>query len=327
MGYSREVHEAALKKLNQRQAKSEALAKQKRSNFFLKYPRAREIEYEISKTAIRLSKAVLRGADVKTQLERLKQNNLRLQNELQKILIDAGLPTNFLDTNYVCNLCKDRGFIDGHRCECLNKLLKEEAYNRINSLSPMKLTSFERFSLNYYPSEPQHEGQTPPKKRMTAILNYCKSYAINFSPSSKSLLMQGGTGLGKTYLSLAIAKVVIDNGFGVIYASVPNIVSKLEREYFKKENSGDFTQDHLISCDLLILDDLGTEFLNKFSNSSIYNIINSRIMANRSTIISTNLNMKDLEKVYSDRLVSRFMENYVKLNFLGKDIRQIKNKH
>lgn len=324
MGYSREVHEAALKKLNQRQAKSEALAKEKRNNFFLKYPRAREIEYEISKTAIRLSKAVLRGADVKIQLEKLKQNNLQLQKELQKILIDAGLPTNFLDTNYVCNLCKDRGFIDGHRCKCLNNLLKEEAYNRINSLSPMTLTSFENFSLNYYPTEPQQEGQTSPRKRMAAILKYCKNYAINFSPSTKSLLMQGGTGLGKTYLSLAIAKVVIDNGFGVIYGSVPNILSRIEREHFK-ENSGVYTEDHLIACDLLILDDLGTEFLNRFSNSSVYNIINSRIMANRSTIISTNLNMRELEKHYSDRLVSRFMENYVKLSFLGKDIRQIKN--
>ena len=323
MAYSREIHEAAMKKLNQRQINSEASSKQKRNNFFLKYPRAKQIEYEISNTAIKLAKTVLNGANVKEQLEKLKLNNLKLQNELQNILKNAGLPPDYLDIHYVCNLCNDTGFIDGKQCQCLTDLLKEEAYNRVNDLSPIALTSFKSFNLIYYPTDPQKPGMPSPKKRMTSIMNYCQTYSQEFSPKSKSLLMQGGTGLGKTHLSLAIAKAVIDKGYGVIYGSVPSLLSKLEKERFNY-SSDSYTEDYLIACDLLILDDLGTEFSTRFSNPTIYNIINSRIMASRPTIISTNLNMRELEKSYTDRLVSRFMENYIKLSFLGNDIRQIK---
>lgn len=326
MGYSREVHEVAIKKLNQRQLNSEASSKQRRNDFFLSHPRAKEIEYQISKQAILLGKAVLSGADVKLQLEKLKESNLKLQDELQTILFKAGFPSDYLDIHYVCKACKDTGFIDGIQCDCLNELLKKEAYNRINSLSPMNLTSFDSFDLNYYPEKSQNSTSPSPRKRMYDILEYCKKYSETFSSNSNSLLMQGGTGLGKTHLSLAIAKYAIDKGYGVIYGSVPNLLSKLERERFR-QNSDEYTEDHLISCNLLILDDLGTEFATRFSNSTIYNIINSRIMARRPTIISTNLTMRDLENLYTDRLVSRFMESYVKLSFLGNDIRQIKGKH
>ena len=137
--------------------------------------------------------------------------------------------------------------------------------------------------------------------------------------------MQGATGLGKTHLSLAIARAAIGKGFGVIYCSAPNIIGKLEKERFRSaRGSTDESDVYLLECDLLILDDLGTEFPTSFSSSTIYNMINSRLMASRPTIISTNLTMRELEKQYSQRLVSRIMGNHVRLEFLGSDVRQKK---
>ena len=157
---------------------------------------------------------------------------------------------------------------------------------------------------------------------MEKILNFCKAYASRFSSSSDNLFMQGATGLGKTHLSLAIANTLINRGHNVIYTSTPNIISKLEKEHFNHTFQDEETEKHLIDCDLLILDDLGTEFQTSFSNATIYNIINSRIMYQKPTIISTNLSVKEIQAAYSKRLVSRIMGNYKRLFFLGNDIRQ-----
>ena len=138
--------------------------------------------------------------------------------------------------------------------------------------------------------------------------------------------MQGATGLGKTHLSLAIANVVLNKRFGVIYGSTPNILSKLEKERFRYTRTYEDSEKYLLDCDLLILDDLGTEYSTAYSSSTIYNIINSRIMMSKPTIISTNLSVRELEKVYSERLVSRIMGNHLRLRFLGTDIRQVTQK-
>lgn len=292
--------------------------------FYSRHPRAKEINTLLSQTAINIAKAVLKGANVKESLKSLKETNQKLQLELQEILISAKMPLNYLDIKYNCPKCKDYGYIDGMMCSCMKKLLRNEAYERLNRLSPLSLSTFDHFCLDYYSTVPIKEKGPSPRKRMNDIYNFCKRYSENFSLESPSLLMQGATGLGKTHLSLAIAKVAIDKGFGVIYGSTPNIIMKLEKERFSYNKETIFTdsENHLISCDLLILDDLGTEFSTSFSSSTIYNIINSRIMSLKPTIISTNLSMKDLERSYSERLVSRIMGHHIRLEFLGNDIRQ-----
>ena len=205
----------------------------------------------------------------------------------------------------------------------MKKMMKKEVYNELNKMSPLELSSFENFSLDFYSDTPQPKSELTPKKRMAKILEFCKKYASQFKKNSPSLLMTGSTGLGKTHLSLAIAKEVIEKGFGVIYGSAQNIISKMEKEKFRGyQNSSDETERHYIDCDLLIIDDLGTEYLTSFSSAAIYNIVNSRIMMNKPTIISTNLSMKELEKNYSQRMVSRIIGNNIRLEFLGSDIRQ-----
>ena len=162
-----------------------------------------------------------------------------------------------------------------------------------------------------------------PYARMEKILNFCESYAVNFTPKSRSILFQGGSGLGKTHLSLAIAKEVIGNGYGVVYSSAPDILSRLESERFNDDKTTDATENLLKECDLLIIDDLGTEFLTQFTLSKIYNIINTRMLLKKPIIISTNLTLKELEKSYHQRLVSRIIGEMLRLKFIGRDIRQM----
>ncbi len=288
---------------------------------YQRFKRAAEIDMLLSKTAICAAKSVLEGANAKEELLKLKKSNFSLQKELNDILNSAGLPLDYLEIKYNCSYCNDTGYINGKICNCLKKTIKQLAYEKLNKLSPLSLSTFESFNLSYYPRELTSNG-IEPRAKMEKIFKFCKDYAYNFSKDSKNLFMQGATGLGKTHLSLAIASTVIDIGYNVIYTSTPSIISKLEKERFNHINSEDNSENHLIECDLLILDDLGTEFQTSFSNATVYNIINTRIMYRRPTIISTNLSAKEIQNSYSQRLVSRIMGNYIRLYFLGHDIRQ-----
>ncbi|HIS69510.1 MAG TPA: ATP-binding protein [Candidatus Gallacutalibacter stercoravium] len=323
MSYSKAVYEAATNILTQRRREAQAGAEQRRRDLYARFPRAEEIERELSSTAVRAARSVLNHGNVAQELRQLKESNLALQRELAGLLQSANLPQDYLEPHFACAACKDTGYIDGRMCACLRQLLRNEAYRRLNALSPLSLSTFDNFSLEYYDTAPLREGAASPRRRMEDILGYCQRYAQSFSPASPNLLLQGATGLGKTHLSLAIANAAIEKGFGVVYGSTQNIVSKLEKERFGRGAEEDEDSEaHLISCDLLILDDLGTEFTTSFSTAAVYNCINSRIMAGRPTIISTNLSMRELEKSYSERFVSRIMGHYVRLEFLGRDVRQ-----
>lgn len=326
MPYNSEIYQKAIKILEKKRLKNLKNTDQRKNLFFLKNKRALEIEKALARTSILTAKAILNGKNCKEQLEFLKNKNISLQNELHDILKKNNLPSNYLEINYDCKKCSDTGYIDGKMCDCLKQLLKVESYNKLNSISPLSLSSFDTFSLDYY-SNKNYENTLSPRNKMEKILNFCVNYSKNFSLNSHNIFMTGKTGLGKTHLSLAIANELINKNFGVIYASLPNIISKLEREKFKRDGSFENTESHLLNCDLLILDDLGTEFQTSFSNSIIYNIINSRILYKKPTIISTNYSsakgFKELEKIYSERLVSRILGNFKILQFAGEDIRSI----
>lgn len=320
MPYNPEIYEKAIKILENTKNKNIRECEKRRRLFFLKNNRALEIEKLLSRTSIIAAKSVLGGKNCKEELNILKNKNLLLQNELNEILKSYNLPQNYLDIHYNCEKCKDTGYIDGKMCHCLRQLLRNETYKELNSLSPLSLSSFDTFSLDYYPQDNIESG-TLIKSKMKKILEFCIKYSEDFSLYSENLFMTGKTGLGKTHISLAIANEIINKNFGVIYASTPNIISKLERERFKRDGAFEDTESHILKCDLLILDDLGTEFQTTFSNSTIYNIINSRILYKRPTIISTNYSIQEIQKNYSERLVSRIWGNFKLLNFVGKDIR------
>lgn len=323
MGYSKEIYDKVQKELYDIKMEAVDELNRKKDILYNRFPEAAEIEKQLSATAIKAARAVISGANSKDELLKLRQTTKNLRERLNQILKSVNLPEDYLELNYRCKKCSDEGYVDGIMCDCMKKMMKKEVYNQLNKMSPLELSSFENFSLDFYSDTPQPNSELTPKKRMAKILEFCKKYASQFKKNSPSLLMTGSTGLGKTHLSLAIAKEVIEKGFGVIYGSAQNIISKMEKEKFRGyQNSSGETERHYIDCDLLIIDDLGTEYLTSFSSAAIYNIVNSRIMMNKPTIISTNLSMKELEKNYSQRMVSRIIGNNIRLEFLGSDIRQ-----
>ncbi len=321
MGYSKEIYDEVQRKLYRMRSKAWDEMNGKKRVFYKRFPEAKEIEKELSLTSIEVAKAILRGSDSSCELYKLREKNKILRKKLSDILKSVNLPEDYLEIKYNCEKCQDEGFIDGIMCDCMKDMLKKEAYDRLNDFSPLDISSFKNFSIDYY-SDSSQNGEQSPKKRMSLILNFCKEYAANFKKDSPSLLMTGSTGLGKTHLSLAIANEAIDKGFGVIYSSAQNMISNMEKEKFKGFFDYNPSEKYYSECDLLIIDDLGTEYSTSFSSAAIYNVINSRIMRRKPTIISTNLSMRELEKYYNQRMVSRIIGNNIRLEFLGTDVRQ-----
>lgn len=326
-GYDREVYEAADRILRERRRAAEAKAERNRAVLYSVCPRAQELERLLATTAVSAAKAIFGGGNAKEQLQRLHEENRTQRAELAGLLRTARMTEQDLEPEYQCKRCRDTGYVDGRICSCLKDLLREEAYRRLNALTPLSLSTFEDFSLEFYPDRPDAGSGRSPRAAMREILANCKKYAQTFSPAdSRNLILQGATGLGKTHLSLAIANEVIRRGFGVVYSSVSSLITRLENEHFGRAEAGD-TAGLLEYCDLLILDDLGTEFRTSFSAAAIYNIVNTRLLLRRPTIISTNLFMRELQENYSERFASRITGGYVRLMFLGHDNRMQKLLH
>lgn len=319
MGYSREIYASVERLLARRKKDAEIAAEKRKAAFYQSCPNAEKIDRVLSSTALAAARAVLTGKNTKEQLQQLKRNNLMLQQEYVRLLQAEGFPADYLEPHYSCMECRDSGYVDGKMCTCMKKLLREESYRRLNALTPLSLSTFESFRLDYYSTKPEGENQKSPRAQMEGIFLNCRRYAEQFSPAAPNLILQGGTGLGKTHISLAIANEVIQKGFGVVYCSVNNLMTQLEREHFGKTD-GD-TEKSLTECDLLILDDLGTEFRSSFSSAEIYNIVNTRLMMQKPTIINTNLTMQELEELYTKRFASRIMGSYARVPFCGKDNR------
>ncbi len=325
MSYSDAVYSKAYNILDSRRSRANLEAEARKTKIYAEIPRVEEIEKELSSCSIKAAKAVFAGSDARSQLEALAKKSTELREELRTLLTESGYSEDELEVKFTCSICEDRGTVEKDNktltCQCFKELLRECACAEINSLSPLNLSTFESFSLSYYPDADTAEGVNP-RRRMAQILNYCKSYANDFSGLSRSILMRGATGLGKTHLSLSIANDLLNKGFSVAYVSAPDILFQLERAHFSYE----YTKEQdlittLTECDLLIIDDLGTEFATNYTNSQIYNIFNNRILRSKPVIINTNLTIKELENAYTQRFVSRIMGSCDKLDFVGRDIR------
>lgn len=325
MGYGREIYNSVEAQLNERRSSAHRLARTHRAEVTQRCPRAIEIEREIAQAGLQAARIIAAGGtNSRQKIEELAKKNRAQQKEFSEEMQRAGFPTDYMEPQFQCAACQDEGYVDGVMCECMKLLLREESYHRLNQLTPMKLCDFSNFDLTYYANEADEKTHIVPRKRMADIFRFCSEYAAQFSMGSPSLLMIGATGLGKTHLSLAIARSAIDRGFGVIYGSAQNFMLQLEKEHFGRATVDTDIERSLLGCDLLILDDLGTEFITPFVSSTIYNLINTRLMSGKPTIISTNLSIAELEDKYSQRVVSRIIGGYRVLAFIGRDVRQLK---
>ncbi|MBR5817465.1 MAG: ATP-binding protein [Clostridia bacterium] len=276
-----------------------------------------EIDRELSDTGLKFFRAALLDDGVREiEYKKIEARVTALKEEKGDRLERAGFPRDFTDVKYECEKCSDTGYVGIKMCDCLKSAIAEINYKASGLGRYLERDSFDSFDLALYPESA--------KAQMTKIYNKCVEYASAFNKDSDSLLFVGTTGLGKTHLSSAIAKCVLDKGFSVAYDSAQNIISAFEKERFARDSQSAHLTEKYMESDLLIIDDLGAEVHSKSSVSYFYTLINTRLVASRPTIVSTNLTPKQLTSQYEERIVSRLFGEYRVFLFEGEDIRKRK---
>lgn len=310
MGYQKEYLAKALDAVKRQGAAARRRYDERRAACEVRQPRLKEIEQEIMKLGPMLGLSAISGYT--DRVKGLRDKCTTLSNERDALLAAEGLEV----FRPICPDCGDTGYQGTRLCGCVLRRAKELSYAALSAEMPILDCRFDNFSLDYYTDEKD-------RAVMEKVFAFCKRYAEGLHTNSQSLLFFGGTGLGKTHLSLAIAGAALEKGMGAIYSPVQNLLQKLEKEHFSYSAETPL-QDDVFGCDLLILDDLGAEFITSFSQALIYNIINTRLLAGRPTVISTNLSLEDLAERYTPRVASRIMGCYAIKRFSGGDIRQKK---
>lgn len=255
-------------------------------------------------------------------LDEIQQESLDLQARRAELLTANGWPIDWLDGAWSCPDCRDTGFVEGRMCRCLKELYEKQRRQSLSALLKLGDERFDTFDLAYYSDVPS--GGISPREQMTAVFEFCREYAEHFGKDSVNLLLRGSTGLGKTFLSACIARVVSDKGFSVVYETTVDVLAAFEAQKFRPDEEADARVERLLGCELLILDDLGTEMVTEFSKSALYTLVNARLLGGKKTIISTNLTGAEMQAKYTPQLCSRLEGEYQDLPFVGSDIRLIK---
>ena len=325
MAYSAEVVQRARERLAQAKADRESENLRHLAEAYRRVPRLKEIDLRLRQTMAKAAQAVFAsGGDVQQAMAQAKNENLALQMERQE-LIAANFEPGYLDDEPICEHCGGTGYIGSSMCECLRELCRQEQKRELTFLNVGK-ESFEQFRLEYYPDRIDPRQGVNIRSVMEKTFQTCRRYAFDFTERSENLLFSGGTGLGKTFLSACIARTVADRGYSVCYETASHLFTKLERAKFNGDEEARRDSEKFMACDLLIVDDLGTEMGGQFTTSALYGLINDRILAGKATIISTKLNSEDLEKRYSAAIASRLRGNFRRIAFMGEDIRLKKNR-
>lgn len=328
MAYDGRIMRRALQRFEEdRTARQEAFAR-RREQVFARRPRLRQIEQELGQTMSRIiSGALRRGTDPRPAIETLRDENLSLQREKREILEELGLPEDYLEEKPACALCGDTGYRGGEVCLCLRRYYAREQQKELSRMLDLGSQSFDTFSLEWY-SDRARDGGVSPQENMKAVYDVCAEYAYQFGKKPGNLLLFGAPGLGKTHLSAAIAREVSGKGYSVVYDTAAHVFEQFEAQKFSREEDEEISADveRVLQCDLLILDDLGTEMVTAFVQSALYRIVNTRLMEKKSTILNTNLTPGELGRRYSPQIASRIEGEYQILPFLGEDIRKLKRR-
>ncbi|MBO5305626.1 MAG: ATP-binding protein [Clostridia bacterium] len=323
MGYNKQNFKRIREEYQTKHLVAEEAAEARRAEFHIRIPRVAEIDRALGKTGVRIMSAgLLPTAEREAALDRLHAENDALLSERDALLVEAGYPKDYSDIKYECEACGDSGYVGIKMCECMRNALVLAGFESSGIAKLLETQTFESFSLDYYKNDPKVYAN------MERVLSVMRDYAASFDPTvSPSLALFGGTGLGKTHLSSAVAREVLKKGYDVLYVTALDMVCDFETEQFGARNivRGELT-DKYFDCDLLIVDDLGTELVNQFTVSIVYNLLNIRINRKTPTIISTNLGQKELLAKYNDRITSRIFGEFRPLLFLGADIRMQKIK-
>ena len=318
MGYNKELFADVRRQMEEGRLKALDTAERNRRELYDRIPEVYAIDLELSRTGLMIMEEISKGKEgLQERLEEVRLLNLGLQTRREEYLQSAGYPADYDLPPYACKQCNDTGYNGQKMCTCLRSALSREGMKRAGVGKLFATQRFETFSLDYYRHDPKVYAS------MKNYLDLCYRYAQGFTAEEGgNLLLCGGTGLGKTHLSTSIAGVVVEKGYDVLYESAPNLLSAYEAERFGR-SAGTSVSDtsRYLTCDLLIIDDLGAEMVNSFTVGVIYNLLNTRIVSGKSTIISTNLMPDEIRGRYTDRVASRLFGEFTVMRFEGKDIR------
>ena len=309
----------------------DALAEQSRrtERIYALEPRVRVIDAALRRQMAELcALAFSRSDDARDKISALREANLELQRERAGILRRRGLPEDYLDEIYSCPDCRDTGYKGAEMCDCLKREYKHELTRELSGLLRDGGESFDKFRLDYYSAERDAALGVSPREVMQLVYDTCRAWCANFSRRSPSLIFRGGPGLGKTFLSACIAREVAAKGFSVAYESAPKALGEFETQRFSRDaaeaDAAAAKVKEYLGCDLMILDDLGTEMTTSFTVSALYQLINTRLVDSRQTLISTNLSDEEIARRYGGQIASRLSGEFELLTFAGSDIRRIK---
>ena len=323
MAYSTEVVRRARERLAQARDDRQRENREHLALAYAQQPRLKEIDKQLRMTMAKAARAVFAGGDAEALMNQAKEENLALQREREWILEEQFEP-GFLDETPICSVCSGTGYVGSTMCDCLAELCRQEQKKELTFLSAGR-ESFDQFRLDYYSDKPTPAGYSP-RVVMEKTYQDCRRYAFGFNMASGNLLFSGNTGLGKTFLSACIARSVADQGYSVVYESAGHLFAALEKARFEANEENRRAAAKYTECDLLIVDDLGTELPGQFVTAALYSLINDRLLENKPTIISTNLSEEELVRRYNPQIASRLRGSYKRVAFVGDDIRLLKNR-
>ena len=325
MPYSADILKEAKRRLAGQKADRESLYHQHLYEAYAKVPRLKAIDLELRRTMTQAAQTVFtKGGDPVAAMEQIRRENQKLQQERQA-LVDSHFAPGYLDDTPVCSHCGGSGYVGSAMCRCLALLCREEQKKMLSRLTTGQ-ERFENFRLDYYSDRFDPAYGTSHRDIMQLTLKNCRNYAQAFAPGIGNLLFVGNTGLGKTFLAACIADAVTDKGYSVAYEGAPQLFAKLEKNRFDPDEQSRADAERFATCDLLIIDDLGTEMSGNFVTAALYDLVNQRLVAQKSMIISTNLNAAEMAKRYSGQIASRLQGSFKGLTFVGEDIRVKKNR-
>lgn len=325
MAYSEAVLQRAQARLAQARQQHDEETRSRIEAIYAQQPRLRQIDQTLRQTAARImAVSFRRGEDPAAAMAELKKENLALQQERDWLLESNDIDPDDLSAAPLCPRCGGTGYVGAVMCDCLRELCRQEQKKELSQLLGSGKESFEHFRLDLYPAEYDPKLGASPRKLMQYVYNNALHYARTFTPESGSILMIGATGLGKTFLSACIARTVADRGYSVLYSTAMQLFSDFETAKFARSTESADASRKYFTCDLLIIDDLGTEMTTQFTVSALYQIVNTRLLEGRPTIISTNLPAAELKQRYSPQIASRLLGVYECYSFAGDDIRMLK---
>jgi len=303
--------------LSERQLEAHRRYLEKREEIFRKLPELEELEEKVRAFSLSVAGEMQQGN--REGLLRLKEEIGKLHKEKKALLEGAGYKIQDLEEEeHFCPLCQDTGYVDGKKCQCFLKLQGELLYRQSRMGAVLERENFSKFQLERFDNKEKlgQCGNKTLREYIREIRDYLTDYCEEYPKNNRSILFTGSTGTGKTYFLHSIAKALLDRGVSVLYFTATGLF-----EYFSKRMREEDTEDYIEEVDVILIDDLGTEFSNSFTTSRFFALLNQRILDRKTMLISTNLNFKELRETYSDRVVSRFMSDYEIIPLYGKDQR------